>query len=613
MYYASVLTFVAVRSSSTAALLVCYLLLVLTHLYYPKWRQAGPEATLSYDVSGYYMYLPAVFIYRDLQQVAFLPDVIAKYRPTGDAYQTFAHESGNQVMKYSLGQAIAFSPFFALAHAYALASDTYPADGFSLPYQIGISLGSLLVGFLGLFVLMRLLRHYFSTGTVAVSLLVITFATNYLNYTAIDGAMTHNFVFTYYALLLLATHHLYAGKAKHRAWLFPGIGILIGWMALTRPTEIIAAILPLTWGLELSVDNLSKRWSFFRHHLPGLVIAVVCCGLVGSLQLLYWHYVSGEWIVYSYQEQGFDWFEPHVMEGLFSYKAGWLIYTPVMALALLGFVFLYFRRQGLFVAAILHTLLFLYLAFAWSIWWYGGSLGQRTMVQAYAVLALPLAAFLSWVGDRSAWWKGLCACFLLFCTAHNLWFTHQAHRGGLFVTEWMNEAYYWRTLFTFEVNPEDQLLLDNPEHFRGLPERIDTLYTNNFDTAASASCGLEPITGPGSLCLLDEVQGTEEYRVAGPFAAERWIRASFTARIQEPRWYIHHSAQLILRFYRNGELLKERIVRMHRVLNGEPTHEISIEARTPPEGADEVAVAVWNGGNDKPALLLDDLLITTLR
>ena len=381
---------------ATIALLLCYCFIAVVHFfYYPKWQQDGAEATLSYDVSGYYMYLPAAFIYEDLKEVKFLDEVIEEYRPTADPYQIFTHESGNKVMKYSIGQAVMYTPFFAVAHAWASASEAYPADGFSLPYQFMISLGSLIVSFLGLFWLMTLLRVYFREGVVALTLVLIVFGTNYLNYSAIDGAMTHNNVFTLYALLLLMTHRFYVRASWPKALL---IGACVGLMALTRPTEIIAALIPLLWGLELGRKGaLKERLTFFGTHWQKLVAAAVITLLIGSIQLFYWKYVSGDWLVYSYQDQGFDWLRPHLNDGLFSYKAGWLIYTPLMVFGLIGFWPLLRQKSSLFPALFLHAMLFIYVAFSWSVWWYGGSLGQRTMVQEYAVLAFPLAAFLQWV------------------------------------------------------------------------------------------------------------------------------------------------------------------------------------------------------------------------
>ncbi|THH41541.1 hypothetical protein [Neolewinella litorea] len=606
------------KLSATVALLVCYLMLVVAHLYYPKWQQGGTEATLSYDVSGYYLYLPAVFIYDDLREVKFLPQIIEQYRPTATPYQAYPHANGNAVMKYSLGQAVLYTPAFLLAHAYASASDEYPADGFSRPYQLAISLWSLLISFLGLFVLMRVLLKYFTESTVALTLLLITLATNYFNYAAIDGALTHNYEFSLYALLILACTRLYQsgreGSAATAPWqLFAGIGLLIGLMALTRPTEIIACLLPLLWNMPPTRAGLQNRWSFLMHQPGKIALAVATCLLIGSMQLFYWKYVTGDWIEYSYQDQGFDWWEPHLVDGLFSYKAGWLTYTPVMWFALIGFIPLYRSRTKIFAATFLHSLLFIYVAFSWSVWWYGGSLGQRTMVQAYPILAFPLAATVEWVArGRRKWLTYLFGGICLILVAHNLWFTHQAHRGGLLVAEWMNRSYYWRTLFTFDVNEDDKLLLDNPEFFRRTPKQLDTLLTNDFENQSTKACNLPPISGQGSYCLIGQQQNTEEIWVHGPFAEGHWLRASADFQIDRTRGDVHSYTQLVLRFYRDGERVKERVIRLQRVLNHDFTRQVYIEARAPEGGADAASVMVWNGGIDQPAVLIDNLVVTTV-
>ena len=128
--------------------IICVVILSTHYLYYPKWKKSSTEATLSWDVSGYYMYLPAIFIYKDIKQCGFFHDVRQKYRFTPDFQQAYRdHKSGNYVMKYSIGQALHYSPFFLIAHIWASNSEHYEADGFSLPYQFMISLGSLLISF----------------------------------------------------------------------------------------------------------------------------------------------------------------------------------------------------------------------------------------------------------------------------------------------------------------------------------------------------------------------------------------------------------------------------------------------------------------------------------
>lgn len=614
---------------SSIALLICYAFIALVHFgYYPKWQQAGAEATISYDVSGYYLYLPAIFIYQDLRRVAFLDEVVEKYRPTADPYQVFTHESGNQVMKYSAGQAVMYTPFFLLGHLWASLSGSYPADGFSLPYQFMISLGSLLVSFAGLYWLMLLLRAHFREGVVAITLVLIAFGTNYLNYAAIDGAMTHNNVFTLYALLLLTTHRFYQSPSLGRALV---IGACIGLAALTRPTEIIMALLPVLWMLDLRrKGSITARWRFFGVHWEKLLAAVGLTLAVGSLQLLYWKYASGDWLVYSYQDQGFDWLRAHIHDGLFSYKAGWLVYTPLMIFGVLGFVPLFWRRPSLAPALFLHAALFVYVAFAWSVWWYGGSLGQRTMVQAYVVLAFPLAAFMEWAfwartqvpGDAEkeqsttpVWKKGgrmaLAAVIGLF-VYHNLWFTHQAHRGGLFLTEQMTEAYYWRTLYTYGKDYDDQLALDTPEFFPGEPARAELLREEGFEDRSPAACGMAPVSGNGALCLKEKEQNSPDVVVDIDLAPGTWVRATVAAKIDARRNNRDNYAQMLITFRRKGEEVKRRLIRMHRVLNHEWRREVHIDSRVPDGGADQVVVSFWNGGNSQPALVLDDLRVEAI-
>jgi len=229
------------RLSLFAFLVVAAFILMVGTLYYPKWNKGDTEATISWDVSGYYFYLPAVFIYKDIRQVAFRDSIHEKYRPASTPYQAFQHPSGNYVMKYSCGLAVQYLPFFLAAHALAPASG-YPADGFSRPYQAAIGWGSLLVALLGLWLLRRNLLLYFSDAATAITLLLLVFGTNYLDYAAINGAMTHNYLFTLYGALVALTVAYYQ---KPGLWKALGIGFLVGLAALTRPTEILTAIVPL--------------------------------------------------------------------------------------------------------------------------------------------------------------------------------------------------------------------------------------------------------------------------------------------------------------------------------------------------------------------------------
>jgi len=100
------------KSKSLVCLILLYLIIGSTHFfYYPKWSKTGSEATISWDVSGYYMYLPAIFIYKDIKQCKFIKDILIKYQPSVEFQQAFKYKNGNYVMKYSIGQAMQYLPF----------------------------------------------------------------------------------------------------------------------------------------------------------------------------------------------------------------------------------------------------------------------------------------------------------------------------------------------------------------------------------------------------------------------------------------------------------------------------------------------------------------------
>ena len=209
-----------------------------------------------------------------------------------------------------------------------------------------------------------------------------------MEYASISGAMTHNYLFTIYAAVILLTIRYYDKPASGRAL---AIGALCGLAVLVRPTEMIIVFIPLLWNMKLS-DWKSRVKHFIKNkrHIAWFLLGAIP---VGFIQMLYWQYVTGHWFVYSYEEQGFSWLNPHLIKGLFNTRAGWFVYSPIMALSLIGFYHLWKSKRFLFAAIGIVSFLGLYINFAWDQWTYGGSLGQRALIQLYPVLMFALAAF----------------------------------------------------------------------------------------------------------------------------------------------------------------------------------------------------------------------------
>lgn len=591
---------------SLYALIICFVLMTaVSFFYYPKWNKPGSEATISWDVSGYYMYLPAAFIYKDLKHCSFKDSILNKYQPTPDFQQAFQHSSGNYVMKYSSGQAIVMLPFFAAAHAYANVTD-YPADGFSLPYQFGISIGMLLIAFLGLWLLRKILLHYFSDTATAITLLLVTFASNYLNYAAIDNAMVHNSLFTIYCLIILCSIRFYQQPVMKNA---AAIGALIGLATLIRPTEIIAVILPLLWGIS-SVKELQQRFRFFLQQYRLLLTAALCAAFVLSVHLLYWKYSSGEWIVYSYQEQGFSWLHPHLYRGMFSTNNGWLTYTPAMLLFFVGLPFLYKTQRSIFLPVLLFSGLFIYICFAWDIWWYGGSMGMRAMIQSYPVIALAIAACIQEALSAKAVYKFLIGGFLLFCCYYNFWLTHQAHRGGLYRAGEMTDAYLKAIFLKWNADPQTQFLLDRADDAGTNFIASSEVYSNQFDTESDQYATTNYAISGKSILLGKDRQSTPEYFFNLSANEGNHLRCMASFRTERKEWNTWRMAQFIVKFYKADAMVDYKMVRVFRVLNDNETRRIYFDAKLP-KAVDKASVSFWNAESDRP-LLIDDLKVLLL-
>lgn len=578
--------------------------------FYPKWQKTATEATISWDVSGYYLYLPAALIYGDLKQAAFFDKIEEEYNPGPGMGQRVKQPNGNVVMKYSSGQALQFLPWFAMAH-WVAPKLGYPADGFSWPYQVAISWGSFLIAALGLWFLRRILLFYFSDGAVAATLIAVTFGTNYLNYTAIDGAMTHNWVFTLYALLTYSTIRYYRKPGWGWAAL---IGLWVGWATLTRPTEAISVLIPLLWGLQ-GLRYWRVQLGFLWKHKMHLLLAGAIAATVVGIQLGYWKWASGHWLVYSYEEQGFSWLKPHISDVLFSTKAGWLIYSPMMALAFVGFWWLLRQRPTIFWPVLLFCGVFLYVTSAWDIWWYGGSLGQRAMVQSYPLWAFALAAFFQQM-TRSGWSYWIWLPVAGLCVYLSLWWTYQAHEGGLFYPEQMTKRFMLKTVGRYKLERDWLKYLDTKDEFKG-KERLDlqTVVKKDFEQDSSAAVVREnAITGARSLRLNREQQFGEVFNEKRGTASwddsRRWIRATCTFRCEPKEWDFWKMTQFIVRFTEGDKIVKERMIRLQRHVDGNEVKTIFFDTKLPDKPYDQMKIFFWNADGEK-TVFIDDVLIET--
>ncbi len=578
---------------SKLALFFCAcILLFCGTVFVPRWQNAQGEAQLSWDAGGYYWYLPSAFIYKDLKGQSFHDSVMRKYQPTppDDFRYAYKHASGNYVIRYTMGMALLELPFFTVAHISATYLG-YPADGFSKPYQFMIFAGAMLFVCTGLWYLRRLLLYYYSDSVVATVLLLLVIGTSYLNYASMDVGMTHCWLFSLYVFILYNTHHYYRTlKLKYAL----RTGVLIGLAALVRPPEIIAAFIPLLWGMEkVNRATIREKLNFIRLHNKAFLSAVLLAALVIFPQFLYWKYATGSWFVYTYQDQGFSWLSPRFGQYTFNYQCGWLVYTPIMFAALAGIV--PFVRSGRNKVAILFLIVInYYIVASWDGWDYGG----RAMVQGYALLLFPLASLIKLMYSKPLLTWLLSPVLLLFSYV-NIWWTYQAHKEGLTAGIPSTGSYFWATILRYNLPVEVQKLRDNPYSYTGTVTSPDLLYSNNF---------ME--NGRDSMLVLgkDKPQSAI-YTFPKPGKNYRWLRASADIHIDDREGNVWFMTHFVVRFSKNGKVVATNSIRLQRLLEANTTRNIFIDARMDQQDFDQVEILFNNENNGATRCVIDNLKV----
>lgn len=362
-----------------------------------RWKK---DDVLISDTVGYYAYLASAFITHDLGDGTYQSAIRIQYRPDLAAdYGMVRLDNGKTLFKYPLGMAVAYAPWFALAHAYAAVPGGPLPDGYSLPYQVLLPIGCMLYALLGMWLLGQELRQYFPDPIAALTLLCIGLGTNLFTYATHEATMPHATLFLLNVLLLRHTRQ-WCQRGTWPAALALALGF--GLQLLVRPSELMMAAVPVLWGLS-NRAALRQRLAEWQARWPQLLAMLGVVALIAGLQLLFWRVVGGGWLQDFYPGEKFDFRHPHLLDGLFSVRKGWLFWTPLMGLALLGLTWT--RR---YVAAALPPLLVLvpvvvYVTFSWWDWEYGGGFSARPLISLYPLLSLTLASLWARWWPAGAW------------------------------------------------------------------------------------------------------------------------------------------------------------------------------------------------------------------
>lgn len=417
----------------TILFIVLVMTLVCANL---NWGKNNWKTIIRADAKGYYAYLPAVFIYHDLNFGFFDHIEKEKYYDSLNFYDYRSGSNGKTIDKYYVGTAVCQAPFFLIAHAQASLSGQ-DTDGYSKPYMLWVSISGILYLLLGLLFTNKLLTLYnISPRNRAFSLLVIAFGTNLFYYVVGEPGLSHIYSFTAMSLFF------YWGKlyfAHQKPLHLLGLSVLLALIFLIRPVNIIVVFaLPFFAGSWL---EFKTTFSSLIQNYRKLLLPVLIFSMVASLQGIIYKISSGSFFVYSYGEEGFNWLHPHFWDILFSYKKGLFLYTPVLFVSLWGLRVLWKRNrfEALYLAGFL--VLLTYVLSSWWNWWYGGSFSSRVYVEFLPLFALLLAMALQNFAKRIFKISYISLLFVLVLVCQIQIFQYRYYK-----IHWedMNQEKYWQ-------------------------------------------------------------------------------------------------------------------------------------------------------------------------
>ena len=430
------------------------LLVVVNGWYGKNLKRWADNKIIDQDVVHYYAYFPATFIYHDWK-FNFAQNLPSDFEGRIWLLKT---PDGKSVQKMTMGLSILWLPFETVAHLYAKVSH-FKADGYSKPYSVAIFIAALFYLTLGLFFLRKLLLQYFSEITTGIVLFLTVIGTNLMYYVISEPGMSHVYNFSLIVILIYQVKRLLKHPDRFNAIVF---GIVTGFIVLIRPVNMVVLFIPVLWGIT-SRDEFRKRLLWFLQEWKILLLAILVAFVVISPQLAYWKVATGHWLYYSYQNEGFYFLNPHIVDGLFSYRKGWLLYTPIMACAIMGFIFLNRYVRGVTLASVITLAVAIYVIFSWWAWWYGGSFGSRPMIDYYGLMAFPLAALIQRVLESKWVIKILVAVVLGFLVYLNQ-FQMSQYKTSLLHWDSMTKKAYWSIMFKKQWPPNYDKLIQPPDY-----------------------------------------------------------------------------------------------------------------------------------------------------
>jgi len=344
------------------------------------------------DALHHYVQLRSLVFDRDLQ---FQNEYMRMYgieRPDPETRWIFIDltETGHVRNVMPVGPALLWAPAFLLTTLAVwianLFGAAYPLDGYGRLFQVTAGLTGTAAAGLGVWLSYRGCNALFAARWSAWASLTLWLSSSAVYYSVISPTYSH-------AASLLATSAFWLVFVKTRSQptlaRYVTLGALIGAAALMRWQDAVLSfvvMVDLLWRLRQGIPwGRAIGWG---------VSSAAMAAIVFTPQFLVWQTLYGRVLAIP-QGSGFmQWSQPALIAVLFSTWRGLLTWTPIVAVALAGFVPLFKRDALVASAALVFFVISWYVNAAVADWWAGEAFGSRRFISCFPVFALGLAALL---------------------------------------------------------------------------------------------------------------------------------------------------------------------------------------------------------------------------
>lgn len=303
----------------------------------------------------------------------------------GNPTRTMATATGKVENQWSIGPALLWLPFFAVAHVLALAGAGVP-DGYSPVYLWLVAIGSALYGFAALALGVALARAMGAARWAVPAAAAVLGASSLPVYIYLLPFHVHA-IAAFASGLFFWWGMVRIEGWRPRAWAVWGAfaGLMVA-VYFVHALFLIAVVWRLTLG-GTARQKLTAAGAFALGALPFAALHL------WSRYALYGSFTTG------YRDE-FFWLSPRLLATALSAEHGLFLWTPILAIALAGLTALARRdaRAGVMLAS--WALLF-YVIASYQNWHGQSSFGNRFFVSLTAVFVPGVAAALAWLHGRA--------------------------------------------------------------------------------------------------------------------------------------------------------------------------------------------------------------------